>query len=304
MMKAHFRDYLLLHFIVFIWGFTAILGKLIQISALELVFYRTLFAFVSLGILMTLRKRNFIIGGVEIVKILANGVLIGLHWVFFFASVKVSTVSVCLAGMATATLWTSILEPVMGKRKIRIFEVLLGIIIIFGLYIIFRFEFDHLLGLIFSIFSAFLAALFFVINSKFAMKHDHYMVTFYEMVGAFLGTAFFLLVYGVWLAGDSYTINLAGSGMDYLYLLILALVCTVYPLAISVELMKRLTVFSINLTINLEPVYGIILALIIFKEKENMSTGFYLGTLIILMAVIIHPFIQRRLMQRRLRSRP
>ena len=301
-MKAHFRDYLLLHFIVFIWGFTAILGKLIQIPALELVLYRTLFAFVPLGILMAVRKRNFVIGGREVAKILGTGVLIGLHWIFFFASVKVSTVSVCLAGMATATLWTSILEPVMGKRKIRLFEVFLGIIIIFGLYVIFRFEFDHIIGLIFAIFSAFLAALFFVINSKFAIKHDHYMVTFYEMVGAFLGAAIFLPAYAYWLA-DDYAINLAANHMDFVYLLILALVCTVYPLAVSVELMKRLTVFSINLTINLEPVYGIILGVIIFGEKEKMSGGFYLGTLIILLAVIIHPFIQRHIMQRRLRSR-
>ena len=301
-MKAHFRDYLLLHFIVFIWGFTAILGKLIQIPALELVLYRTLFAFVPLGILMVVKKRNFVIGGKEVAKILGTGVLIGLHWIFFFASVKVSTVSVCLAGMATATLWTSILEPVMGKRKIRLFEVFLGVIIIFGLYVIFRFEFDHIVGLIFALFSALLAALFFVINSKFAVKHDHYMVTFYEMVGAFLGAAVFLPVYAYWLA-DDYTINLAASHMDFAYLLILALVCTVYPLAVSVELMKRLTVFSINLTINLEPVYGIILGVIIFGEKEKMSGGFYLGTLIILLAVIIHPFIQRHIMQRRLRSR-
>ena len=301
-MKAHFRDYLQLHFIVFIWGFTAILGKLIEIPALELVMFRTLFAFIPLGILMAIRKRNFVIGGKEILKTLGTGVLIGLHWIFFFASVKVSTVSVCLAGMATATLWTSILEPVMGKRKIRLFEVLLGLIIILGLYVIFRFEFDHLLGLVFAVFSAFLAALFFVINSKFAVKHDHYMVTFYEMVGAFLGTTIFLPVYAFLLAED-YTMTLVPGNMDYLYLLILALVCTVYPLAISVELMKRLTVFSINLTINLEPVYGIILAVLIFKEKETMSGGFYLGTLIILSAVIIHPFIQRHIMQTRSRSR-
>lgn len=301
-MKAHFRDYLQLHFIVFIWSFTAVLGKLIQVPAMELVAFRTLFAFIPLGILMVIRRRNFIIGGKEILKILGTGVLIALHWIFFFASVKVSTVSVCLAGMATATLWTSILEPVMGKRKIRMFEVLLGIVIIFGLYVIFRFEFDHLVGIIFAVFSAFLAALFFVINSKFAVRHDPYMVTFYEMVGAFLGTTIFLPVYAYWLA-DDYTINLMASDTDYLYLLILALVCTVYPLAVSVELMKRLSVFSINLTINLEPVYGIMLAVIIFKEKEKMSAGFYLGTLIILLAVIIHPFIQRQRMQRRLRSR-
>ena len=300
-MKVQFRDYLQLHFIVFIWGFTAVLGKLIHMQALELVLYRTLIAFVALGALMMLTRRHFNPGREEIIKILGTGVLIGLHWIFFFASVKVSNVSVCLAGMATATLWTSILEPVMGKRKIRLFEVLLGIIIIVGLYVIFRFEFDYLLGIFFAVFSAFLAALFFVINSKFAVRHDHYLVTFYEMIGAFFGTAVFLLVYGYWLPND-YGINLAVSSMDFVYLLILALVCTVYPFAISVALMKRLTVFSINLTINLEPVYGILLAVMIFKETEKMSGGFYTGTLIILLAVIIHPFMERRLSRSRMKS--
>ncbi|MDN5212148.1 DMT family transporter [Fulvivirgaceae bacterium BMA12] len=299
-MKGRLQDYLLLHFIVFIWGFTAILGKLIEIGALELVLYRTLFAFIILGVFMTVKKRDFVIGKKEIYKILGTGVIIGLHWIFFFASTKVATVSVCLAGMATATLWTSILEPLIGRRRVRLFEVLLGLIIILGLYIIFKFEFNHLLGLIFAVFSAFLAALFLVINSRFAVKHDHYTITFYEMVGAFLGTAVFLPAYAFW-GPDDYTINLVGSNMDYLYLLILASICTVYPFSISVELMKRLTVFSINLTINLEPVYGIILAVIIFKDKERMSEGFYLGTLIILLAVITHPFIQRYRSQRRLK---
>ncbi len=298
-MKTSFRDYAQLHFIVFIWGFTAILGKLIHLPALEIVSYRTLFSFAALGILLLMRKRVLSIGRQELLKLLGNGVLIGLHWILFFASAKVSNVSVCLAGIATTSLWTSFIEPLMGKRKIKLFEVLLGILIIIGLYIIFRFEFNHLLGLLLALGSAFLAAVFSVINSKFAKNNNHYIITFYEMIGAFIISIVGLVIYAT-LIDTNYQIQWLASTSDYLYLLILALVCTIYPFAVSVELMKRLSVFTINLTVNLEPVYGILLAVFIFKEEEQMSAGFYLGTLIILASVIIHPIITRRIKQKRL----
>lgn len=293
-----FKDYLHLHFIVFIWGFTGVLGKLIQIPAMEMVFYRTLIAALGLGLLLKLRKRSFRMSSKRKLQMLGTGVIIGLHWIFFYASIKVSTVSVCLAGIATVTLWTSLLEPLMGKGKLKWFEVLLGIIVILGLYVIFKFEFNHLGGLILAIISAMLAALFSIINSRFAQHHGHYIITFYELTGAFFGTG--LVIFGAWLFfPEMHQVQLGGTGMDFFYLTILALVCTVYPFAVSVELMKRLTVFTINLTINLEPIYGIILAVLIFRDSEKMSPQFYLGTLIILSAVILHPVVNRMMRRRR-----
>jgi len=285
------KDYIKLHFIVWIWGFTAILGLLISIPSVEIVFYRTLLAFIALGLLLHFRKRNFSLGHNEILKILSTGVLIAAHWILFFAAARVSTASVCLAGMATCSLWTSFIEPAFNKRRINMVEVLLGLVVIVGLYVIFRFEFDHALGLTMAVLSAFLSALFTVINGQFIKKHNPFMITFYEMIGACLGTALFFPIYMAYFSDGA--LNLSPTPLDWLYLAILAGVCTVYAYSISVELMKRISAFVINLTVNLEPVYGIILAVLIFGEKEQMASGFYVGTLIILSAVLSYPLINR-----------
>ncbi|MDX1630061.1 MAG: DMT family transporter [Fulvivirga sp.] len=288
---AQTKDYIKLHFVVWIWGFTAILGLLISIPAVEIVFYRTLLAFIALGILLYIRKRNFYLGHDQILKILATGLLIAAHWILFFGAARVANASVCLAGMATCSLWTSFIEPAFNKRKINWIEVLLGIVVIFGLYVIFRFEFDHALGLTMAVLSAFLSALFTVINAKFTKKHNPYMITFYEMIGACLGTAIFFPFYMAYITDGE--LNLLPTTMDWLYLAILAGICTVYAYSMSVELMQRLSAFVVNLTVNLEPVYGIILAVLIFGEKEKMAAGFYFGTLIILAAVLAYPLINR-----------
>lgn len=291
-MIAETKDYLNLHFLVFIWGFTVILGLLISIPAVEIVFYRTLMASIALWILLKYRQRNLALGQVEIFKIFTTGFLIAAHWILFFAAARVSTASVCLAGMATCSFWTSLLEPLLTRRKIKLFEVFLGLLVIIGLYIIFRFEFNHALGLGMAIVSAFLAALFTVINSKFTRRHNPYTITFYEMVGACIGIGLFFPVYLSFWATDG-KLQLVPHDLDWLYLLILALICTVYAYSASVELMKKISAFSVNLAVNLEPVYGIILALLIFGEREKMQPGFYLGTAIILLSVLSYPVINR-----------
>jgi drug/metabolite transporter (DMT)-like permease len=285
-------DYLKLHFIVWIWGFTAILGLLITIPAVEIVFYRTLIAFATLGVVLYMRGINFKIGKGEVLKILGTGGIISAHWILFFAAARVSTASVCLAGMATCSLWTSFVEPMMNKNKIKGFEVVLGLIVISGLYVIFRFEFNHALGLGMAVLSAFLAALFSVINGKFTKKHNPYIITFYEMLGACIGTAAFFPIYLLYFAKDG-ALNLTPTAMDWLWLLVLAIVCTVYAFSVSVEIMKRVSAFVVNLTVNLEPVYGIVLAVVIFGEKEQMQPGFYIGTFIILLSVLAYPVLNK-----------
>ena len=291
-MQAAPRDYLQLHFIVLLWGFTAILGVLITIPAVEVVFFRTLIAFIALGFLLYFRKRSFRLGSKEVLKIMSTGLLIAAHWILFFAAARISTVSVTLAGMATCSLWTSFLEPLFTRRKIKWFEVVLGAMGMIGLYVVFQFEFDHALGLVMAIVSAFLSALFTVINGKFTLRHNPYMITFYEMIGACLGTALFFPFYTRYFAPGG-ILHLSPTPLDWLYLSLLALVCTVYAYSVSVQLMQKMSAFIINLTVNLEPVYGIILAIIIFKGEEEMSAGFYTGTLIILSSVLIYPLINR-----------
>lgn len=282
------KDYLLLHFIVLIWGGTAILGLLISLPSLELVFYRTLLATVGVALVMAVKKVPFYVAPREIFQIVGVGVLISLHWILFFWSAKVSTASVCLAGMATTSLWTAFIDPLVNKKAVKLYEVALGLLVISGLVVIFQFESGYVLGLVMAVGSAFLSALFSVFNGRLTQRHSPYQITLYEMGAASLVALAFLPIYAYF---NESGIQWAWKGNDWFWLLILGGICTVYAFSVSVELMKRLPVFSINLTINLEPVYGIILAVVIFGEKEKMTDQFYLGTGIILISVLIYPIL-------------
>jgi drug/metabolite transporter (DMT)-like permease len=301
-MSAQPRDFVQLHFIVLLWGFTAILGVLISIPAVEMVFYRTLLAAAGLLPLLYFRKIGLWRGKGPTTGMLLTGVLIAAHWILFFAAARVSTVSICLAGMATGSLWTSILEPLVMRRPFKWYELLLGLIVILGLYVIFRFEFNHALGLAMAVASAFLSSAFTVVNSRLTVKHNHFLITFWEMVGACLAIVLFFPLYTATLA-EGGSLQLGLNWVDVGALLVLALVCTVYAYSVSVELQKRLSAFTVNLTVNMEPIYGIILAILIFKEHEQLTAGFFWGTAIILSAVLIYPLFIRMERRRQLSVR-
>lgn len=283
------RDYLTLHFLVVIWGFTAILGLLISIPSLEVVFFRTLIATGLLLALFGIKGYSFRVENRELAKIIGTGFIISLHWILFFWAARVSNASVCLAGMATTSLWTAFVEPIANGKKIKWYEILLGLIVISGLYVVFSFEFDYWLGLVMAVASAFLCAIFTVINGRLTKRHSPFTITLYEMMGACAFAGVFMLVYAGFFSEQG--LQLLPLPMDWLWLFLLGGVCTVYAFSVSVELMRRLSAFAINLTVNLEPVYGIILAVLIFREKEQMTAGFYLGTLIILVSVLLYPLM-------------
>ncbi len=291
------KDYLQLHFIVLIWGFTAILGLLITIPAVELVFFRTLLASLVLGCMLLRQKAYFQVSKSDVTRMFLTGMLISAHWILFFGAARVSTASICLAGMATCSLWTSILEPVIRGRKIQLLEIMLGAIVIAGLYVVFHFEFNHALGISMAVLSALIAALFTVVNAQFSERYDAYTVTFYEMVGACMGTILFLPFYAKYMAADG-QLHLVPSPADWFYIAILAFLCTVYAYSVAVKLMKKFSAFAMNLTVNLEPVYGIVLAFLFFGEAEKMTPGFYLGTIIILTAVLIYPVLNKLLIKK------
>ncbi len=292
-MSSSFKDYLKLHFIVILWGFTSILGKEIGMPTTDVVMYRTGIAAIALLILIRLRKGSVVIEKKGVIKLLATGLIVAAHWVLFFESARVSTVSVCLAGMATVTFWTSLLEPLFNRRKVSSFEVFLGLVAIGGLYLIFQFEFDNALGLVLAIGAAFLSATFYVMNAIYTKKDSPYVITFYEMIGACIGLLIFIPIYQSTILETS--IGYAVPSLrDVGFLLVLSLACTVYAFAESVELMRRISAFTVNLSINLEPVYGIIMAVLIYGEKERMSGGFYWGTLIILASVLCYPILKRK----------
>jgi len=297
------KDYLWLHLVVLIWGFTAILGLLISLPAVEIVFYRTLLASIGLFLLLKFRKRPLKVNGNALLKFLLTGGLIGAHWILFFWAAQVSTASVCLAGMATCSLWTALIEPLVNKQPIKWYEVMLGLVVILGLIVIFKFESGYSLGIFLAVTSALLSACLTVINGRLTKSHSPFIITFYEMIGAFLLTTGFIPFYAYWFTVEGF--SWVPQGMDWFWLLVLSQVCTVIAFTLSVKLMKRLSAFAVNLTVNMEPVYGILLAFIIFGEKEKMKPEFYLGTLIILVSVCIYPmirFVQKRRVTRTVRK--
>lgn len=286
-------DYLKLHFIVFLWGFSAVLGKLVSIPAVEMVFFRAILAALGMGLVIMATRRSFRVSRNDLGKLFFIGFIVAVHWIAFFGSARVSNVSVSLVGFATNSLWTAILEPWFNKSRIKKFELLLGLVVIAGLYIIFSFDFQYKAGLLLGILAGFTSALFSVFNSRLVKRVPVLAITFYEMIGVSIAIALFLPVYKVtWATGNE--LHLIPTAMDWLYIALLAGVCSVYAYTVAVELMKRVSVFLIQLTLNLEPVYGILMALVVFGQSEKMGTNFYIGTLIIMGAVAAYPLLKRR----------
>ncbi|MEO5976984.1 MAG: DMT family transporter [Chryseolinea sp.] len=286
-------EYIKLHFIVFLWGFTAILGKLISIPSVEMIFYRGILAAIGMGIVIMATKGSFKVNTNDFIKLILIGFLVGLHWITFFASGRISNVSVSLVGFATNSLWTAILEPWFNRTKIKKFELLLGLIVLLGLYIIFSFDFYYKMGLLLGVVAGLTSALFSIFNSRLVKRIPAYTITFYEMVGIFIGIGASLPLYKITLATDQ-QLHLVPTALDWVYIALLAGVCSVYAYSTAVELMKKISVFMIQLCLNLEPIYGIIMAVILFPHEEKMGLNFYVGTLIILCAVLCYPILKRR----------
>lgn len=299
--QATTQDYVKLHLVIFVWGFTGILGKLISIPSASIVWYRTLIAFVSLAVFVALKRKSWKLDTKEVYKYLGVGVVVALHWFFFFEALKVSTVSVTLATLASATLFTSILEPLFFKKKIVPYEIIFGLIVIAGLMMIFQFETQYHLGIIYSLISAFCASLFTTLNGIFIAKGGNSTsITMYEMLGAVLVISLYFLFTGSF---NTETLGLFNNGMetfwlDSFYLILLGTVCTSIAFVISVEVMKKLTPFTVSISINMEPIYAIILALLFFGEKEQMSAGFYVGAAMV-MATIFGNGIMKKISKKK-----
>lgn len=290
-MIATTRDYFHLHFLVFLWGFTAVLGKLISIPSVEMVFYRTLLAAAGMGLVMLLFKKSFSISSTILIKVFATSIIVTIHWIAFFVSGKISNPSTSLVGFATCSFWAAILEPIIKRKKIAAIEIALGVVVLIGLGIILAFDFKHPLGLLLGVVSGLTAAWFSIINSKLVHQVNAYAITFYEMLGACLLILLFMPLYVQLPMVDQ--LNLAPTTIDWFYIAIMAWACSVYAFSASINLSKKISVFMIQLALNLEPLYGILLALLIFGQQEVMNWQFYLGTAIVLSAVIIYPILKR-----------
>lgn len=280
-------NYLHLHFIVFIWGFTAVLGALISLEAIPLVWYRMLLAAGIVLLFLAIKKENLKFSPRTLGKFAFAGILIAMHWLTFFGAIKASNVSVTLAVLSTGAFFTSLLEPLLYGRKIILYEILFGLIVVVGLYLIFNVEAAYTLGIVLALISAFLSALFSVINGKYVLEHKASAISFYELLFGVLAISVYLGFTGKFTA-QFFTVSVH----DWIYLLILASACTAYAFIASIHVMKWISPYTVMLTINLEPVYGIILALIVLGDAENMSPQFYYGAAIILFTVIANGIIK------------
>ena len=281
------KNQLHLHFIVFIWGFTAILGALISIDAVPLVWYRVLLASAALYLVLRIRKVRFDENWADLLKLAIGGLIVGLHWVTFFHAIKISTVSTTLVSLSSSAFFVVLIKPFFERKKFQWYELFLALVAIVGFVVIFRSETVYTEGILVALASAFLVALFAVMNSRFIQKYSGSKIAFYELFFAMVFLSALLLVEGKF-TPDFFTM----SQQDWIYLLVLALVCTAYPFVVATNLLKKMSPFTIILTNNLEPVYGIILALLIFGDKEMMSPQFYLGALVILSCVVLNGWIK------------
>jgi drug/metabolite transporter (DMT)-like permease len=289
------KNLLLLHFTVIIWGFTGTLGKLISIAAVNLVWYRVLIASVSLLSYFLISKTKFKVSREYLVKFILNGALVGAHWVLFFASIKLSTVAVTLVCLSSITLFTAIFEPIISKKKISRLEILVGVLIITGIVMIFKFETQYTKGIISGLASAVCGSLFAVINSTLVKKHQAQVIAFYELSGAFFWITIYLLI----TAG--FTRSAIPTTADIGYLLLLGTVCTSVAYVAGVYVMRELSAFRVALITNLEPVYGIIIAFFFFGDLNKMTPGFWAGAVVIFSTILLYPVTQKQLAKRKLR---
>ncbi|HEY1049585.1 MAG TPA: EamA family transporter [Prosthecobacter sp.] len=289
MSPSHLRDYLQLHLVVLAWGLTAILGKLILLVPVDVVLFRTALAALGFAVLARALGHSLRLSRRTLLPMVGVGAILGLHWILFFWSARLATASVCLAAMPTAMLWCSLIEPwIDGSRRWRPAELLVGAVMVGAVWLIYEFEFRYWLGFSVAIASALLAAFFATLSKQQVTRGTHWsIIGFYQMTGA-CATALLArpLMEGALLPP-------LPAPSSALWLLILALLCTVAAYAGLMDSLRRVSVFTVNIIYNMEPVYGIILAALVFGQAEFMSAGFYLGAGIICAVVLALPWIRR-----------
>ncbi|MCK0192700.1 DMT family transporter [Arenibacter sp. F20364] len=290
MPNVKLKNYLHLHFIVFVWGFTAVLGKLITIDALPLVWYRMLMATLIIIAYILIRKFPLKVPPKTLAILIMGGIVVALHWVTFFMAIKVSNVSIALATMSTGAFFTALLEPFWYGRKMVGYEIVFGLIVMLGLYIMFRVETGYFLGIMLALVSSFLSATFSLINGKLTQVQRPSIISLYELGSGVLFLSVYLAFTGSY---DQKFFQLSFN--DWLFIFILASICTAYAFIASVKILKYISPYTVMLTINLEPVYGILLGVLLLGESEKMNPLFYVGALLILITVVANGILKNRI---------
>jgi drug/metabolite transporter (DMT)-like permease len=277
------KAFLQLHLAVFLAGFTGVLGRLITINEALLVWYRMFLSALILLAISMFTKKIKLLHWKEMLPLIGIGGIIALHWVSFYGSIKYANISVALVCFSSVGFFSSFLDPLISNRKIIMTEVLLGLMVMLGVYLIFHFDQHFRTGILFGIISAFLATLFPILNKRFVGKHGADTITFYEIGGGWMVLNLVVPIYLLYTPVDSYLPN----AKDLLWLLFLSLFCTVLAFNMSVRALSRISPFTVNLSFNLEPVYGILLAFLIYNEHKMLGPSFYVGISIIILTVVL-----------------
>jgi drug/metabolite transporter (DMT)-like permease len=285
------KTFLALHFIVFLWGLTPVLGKLITLPALQLVWWRLVIALMSLFLYAQFKRIDLKLNLLKTLPLIFWGVIVGTHWYFFYNAIKVSNVSVAMIGFSTLTLFASLVQPFLLKKKIVKVDVVYGIIILMGLCFISNAEQSNLLGILFGVLAAFTGALFGVYNGKLIQSFHAVQIAFYEFVGALIFISMVMLL-GTENITELWTLP---STTNFIYLTILSVCCTTLAFTWSVEILKKIDALTVIVTNNLEPIYGILISLLLFGQSEYMSIQFYIGALFLFLAVFTYPIVKKKL---------
>lgn len=282
------KHFLLLHFIVFIWGFSPVLGRFITADTWQLVWFRILITVFVLFFYLKIIKQSLSIAREDLLKLSGIGIIILVHWLAFYGAIKVSNISVTMVAFSTGTLFSSIIEPILYKRRIRVYEIFIGLVIIGAIAMIFSIETKYWLGIVLGIFAALLSSFFGVMNGLMVKRVPSGLISFYELGAALLGLTIFLASSG------NFTSQFFELDQDSVIgILLLSLVCTVFPFLASVNLAKYISPYTIVLTVNLETVYGIIWAILFFNENKEVKPTFYIGVLIILCAIFLNSYLKQ-----------
>ena len=284
MQSDKLKNYLHLHFLVLIAGFTAILGELISLEAIPLVWYRMTIAGLLMFIFIKLKKTPLKVPLKAIVRFSIAGVIIALHWITFFAAIKASNISITLAMFSTGAFFASLIEPLFYKRKIIGYEIIFGFIVIAGVVLITQTELKYIFGITLGISSALFSTLFAVLNGQFVKNYKASVISFYEFISGVLFISIFIALTGNGFDASYFQL----TGTDWISLFVLASICTAYAFIASIHVMKCITPYTLVLTYNLEPIYGIVLAIILFPETETMQPLFYIGAGLIISTVLLN----------------
>ncbi|MFN0214038.1 MAG: DMT family transporter [Saprospiraceae bacterium] len=290
-MTDKLRAYFYLHFCVLIWGFTAILGKLISLNAVPLVWWRVFLCCATLIVFIP-RKQFQGISRKRYLQMFGIGILVGIHWLCFYGAIKLSNASVAVATMATTSFFSALVEPLLSRKKVKGYELALGLFILPGMALIAgNIDWGMRIGFAVGIVGALLAAVFSSLNKKLIDNQPPppLVMSFTELAGG-VAVCSLVLPFLIWQFPDT---SLIPANQDWVWLLILAWVCTLLPYYLTLLAMRHISAFGTNLTINLEPVYGVLLAAIFFREDKDLNPQFYIGVIVILLAVFSHPFLKK-----------